>query len=61
MNEDWNEAVRACMQFLLDSPTYMEHTQVCWCKMCAYVRGNVTEMQRLIRPEDDENHDKEAT
>jgi len=52
MNEEWNSAVRTCQQFLLDSPTYQKHKQLCWCEMCAYVRGNVTEMNNILRKEE---------
>lgn len=45
----WNVAIRACMQILLDSPTYQQHIQLCFCQMCSYVRGNVTEMQVLLK------------
>lgn len=41
------QAIDECIRIVLESPTYQQHVQICYCPMCSYIRGNVTEMRVL--------------
>lgn len=42
-----DEAINECIRILEESPTYHQHSHPCYCEMCSYVRGNITEMRAL--------------